>query len=163
MGNYIYRNNKIIILEKNNLIISKKLLEKAHKDGIEKNVVRLVVKENNAILMLKRAKNERFSDLYELPGGKLNENEDIFSGAKRELCEETGLSIKEFTSKPESYDFGAISDNKKYRGYILNVLCEKKDIILNPTEHCEYKWVIDHEVENLPMLDNIKTLIKKFF
>lgn len=153
----------MIISEKNYISISKKLLEQARKDNVEKNVVRVMIKENNSILMLKRAKKERFSDLYELPGGKLNKEEDIFSGAKRELYEETGLSIKEFMSEPEIYDFGAISDNKKYRGYILNILVEKKDIILNTIEHSEYRWIADHELDDIPMLNNIKTLIKKFF
>ncbi len=103
------------ILVKDYLIVSDELLEKSHKDNIEKNVVRIVIKQDDAILMLKRTRDDHFPDLYELPGGGLEENEDIFSAGKRELYEETGLSIKEFTSIPESYDFHNTS-LKKYRG-----------------------------------------------
>ena len=150
------------IPEKDYLVISNKLLYIACKDGIEKKAVKLLIKKDNTVLMLKRAKIDHFPDLYDLPGGGLNENEDIFSGAKRELYEETGLFIKEFISKPESFDFNTASNNKKCRGYVFNILSEKKDIVLNPNEHSEYKWVIVDELDNLPMLSNIRILIKKF-
>jgi 8-oxo-dGTP diphosphatase len=150
------------ILEKDFETISKELLERSSKDKIEKNAVRLVIKQNNAVLMLKRTKNDHFPDLYEPPGGGLEENEDIFSAGKRELYEETGLSIKEFISTPESYDFHNVS-LKKYRGYVLNILLEKGEIILNPDEHSEYRWVVASELDSLPMFDNIRKIIKKFF
>ncbi|MDO8659310.1 MAG: NUDIX domain-containing protein [Candidatus Parcubacteria bacterium] len=152
----------MIISEKNYSVISKELLEKSHKDKIEKNVVRLIIKQNDAILMLKRTKHDHFPDLYEPPGGGLEENEDIFSAGKRELYEETGLSIKEFVSIPEIYDFHSVS-LRKYRGYVLNVLLEKGEIILNPDEHSEYRWVVASEVDSLPMFQNIRMIIKKFF
>jgi 8-oxo-dGTP diphosphatase len=150
-----------VILEKNYLTISKKLSDIADKDEIKRKIVRLVIKQGNSVLMLKRAKSDHLSGLYELPGGGLNENEDIFSGAKRELYEETGLLIKDFFSKPDSFDFSAVSDNKKCRGYILNILPEKKEIVLNPHEHSEYKWVTINEIDNLDMLSNIRTVTKK--
>jgi len=153
----------MIISEKDYLTISNNLLNTADKDGIERKIVRLILKQNNTVLILKRAKNDHFSDLYELPGGGLNKNEDIFSGSRRELYEETGLLIKEFISRPESFDFKAASDNKKCRGYVFNILPEEKDVVLNPLEHSKYKWVAVDELDNLDMLSNIKIIIKKFF
>lgn len=155
--------SKETISEKDYLILSKKLLDTAHKDGIERKAVRLIVKQDNSVLMLKRAKRDRFPDFYELPGGGLNENEDIFSGAKRELYEETGLIIKEFISMPKHFDFNAASDNKKCRGYVFDILPKGKDIVLNPHEHSEYKWITVDEIDNLDMLSNIRIIIKKFF
>ena len=68
------------IQEKDYSLISKKLLSKADKDGIERKIVKVVVRKGDAILMLKRAETERFSGLYELPGGGggLEENENVF-------------------------------------------------------------------------------------
>lgn len=151
------------IFKKDYLLISNKLLETARKNGIERNAVRLIIKQNNTILMLRRAKSDHFPDLYELPGGGLKKDEDIFSAGKRELLEETSLSVKEFLSMPDSFDFNAASDNKKCRGYVLNVLTGKKDIILNPDEHSEYRWVTVEEINSLPMLSNIRKLIKTIF
>lgn len=148
------------ISEKDYLNISKKLLNRADQDGIERKIIKLIIRQNG-VLMLKRAKGESFPDLYELPGGGLHKDENIFSGAKRELYEETGLSIQEFISEPEIIDFNTVSSNEKCRGYILNVLPNKTDIILNPAEHSEYRWVLSSEVNNLFMFPEIKILIKK--
>jgi len=149
------------ISEKDYLPISEKLLDRAEKDGIERKVVKLVIRKNGAVLVLRRAKGEHFPDLYELPGGGLNENEDIFAGARRELYEETGLSVKEFISQPESIDFNTISDQKKCRGYVFVVLPRENDIVLNPDEHSGHKWVSLAEVDNLAMFPGTKTIINK--
>jgi 8-oxo-dGTP diphosphatase len=151
----------MIISEKDYLAISKKLLNVAHGEGIEREVVRIIIKQDNLVLVLKRAKGDHFPGLYELPGGGLEMNEDIFSGAKRELYEETGLSVKEFISKPKSFDFLAASDHKKCRGYVFNIIPKEKDVVLNPCEHCKYKWVTIGELDNLNMLSNIREIIKK--
>ncbi|MBI3888379.1 NUDIX hydrolase [Candidatus Nomurabacteria bacterium] len=152
---------KKTILKKDYKIINKKLSDTAEKDGISRKIVRLAMVRGDSLLMLKRAKTDHFPGLYELPGGKLDENEDIFSGGRRELFEETNLSIKEFLSKPEIFDFNAVSDKKRCRGYVFNILPENKDIILNPAEHTEYKWVTLSEIDNLDMLSNTKALAKK--
>ncbi len=150
-----------MISEKNYLVISKKLLDTARKDGIERKSVKLVIKKKNTVLMLKRAKNDHFPDLYELPGGSLNENEDIFTGAKRELYEETGFLIQDFISQLKNIDFNSISNQKKCRQYTFIVLPIGKDIILNPNEHSEYKWVSSAELENLYIFPKIRIMIKK--
>lgn len=151
----------MLILEKDYLAISKKLLDIAHNDGIEKISVKLVIKKEDTVLLLKRVKNDHFPDLYELPGGGLNENEDIFSGARRELFEETGLIIKKFISQLEIINFNTNSNQKKCRQYAFIILPIKKDIILNPNEHSEYKWVSSAELENLYIFPKIKTMIRK--
>lgn len=149
------------ILEKDYLNISQKLLDRARADKIERTAVKLVVKKKGAILMLKRAKGESFPDLYELPGGGLNEDEDIFSAGRREFYEETGLSIREFLSEPEVIDFCTISSNENCRGYILYILPEGEDIVLNSAEHSEYKWVFLSELDSLFMFPEVKELVKK--
>lgn len=55
------------------------------------NVIIVYNKEENKILMCKRAK-EPYKGKYNLVGGKLEENEDSLEGAYRELEEETGIT-----------------------------------------------------------------------
>lgn len=55
------------------------------------NVIIVYNKEENKILMCKRAK-EPYKGKYNLVGGKLEENEDSLEGAYRELKEETGIT-----------------------------------------------------------------------
>ncbi len=50
-------------------------------------------KNDKLQLLLIKRKNEPFKDMWALPGGFLDENEDIEQTAYRELFEETGVKI----------------------------------------------------------------------
>lgn len=55
----------------------------------------VVFNENrNEILLIKR-KNNPFKDCWALPGGFVDENEDLEEAAKRELKEETNVTVSE--------------------------------------------------------------------
>lgn len=151
------------LLEKDLLSISEKFLDQAYKDGIERVAVKLVIKKDDKVLMLKRANTESMPNLYELPGGGIDKDEDIFSAGRRELYEETGLSVQDFLSEPESIDVVTVSSNQKCRVYILNILPKEGEIILAPKEHSEYKWVSANEIDELFMFPEIKTFLKHVF
>lgn len=143
--------------------ISIELLRRAVEDEIERKIVKLLIKKGDTILMLKRASNDSFPDLYELPGGELEENEDIFTGGSRELYEETNLSIQELLLEPEIIDFISKSNNKKCRVYVLKISIENEDIKLNPKEHSEYRWILSPEIDNLFIFPEIKKLLRENF
>ena len=151
------------IHEKDYVVISKQLSEIAKRDGIERTAVKVVLRDGDSILLLKRAKEGRFPDLYELPGGGIKEDEDVFAGAIREVYEETGLVIKEFISQLEDLDFTPASDKKRCRQYIFIVLVEKGDIILNPEEHYEYIWVSRSDIDVLDILPNTRMILQSLF
>ena len=54
----------------------------------------IVINKNNEVLLIKRG-HEPFKDYWALPGGRINENEDLEDAARRELLEETSLNIPE--------------------------------------------------------------------
>jgi len=54
--------------------------------------VDVVVVKNNTILLIKRLK-DPFKDCWALPGGFVDENEDLEVAAKRELMEETNVKV----------------------------------------------------------------------
>lgn len=55
-------------------------------------LVREVEEEKQLIIQLRKKEGER--DVYELPGGRINEFERIVDGLRREILEETGLRVK---------------------------------------------------------------------
>ncbi len=63
---------------------------------IHVNVRGLLVREfeGEKQLIIQLRKKEGKSDVYELPGGRINEYEKIVDGLKREIIEETGLKVK---------------------------------------------------------------------
>ena len=115
------------------------------------------------ILMLKRAGTGYCDGYYDLPGGHLEANEDIFDGMIREAKEEIGISIKredmEILHIYHRYKRGMLKfvfKADKYEGTPIN----------NEPDKCEkIEWI---DFENLPEnivpsikieLDNIKNCV----
>jgi 8-oxo-dGTP diphosphatase len=57
-------------------------------------VVGIIHNSNNEVFIAKRQKNQFMSDYWELPGGKVEPGEDHVNAIKRELFEETGITVK---------------------------------------------------------------------
>lgn len=57
-----------------------------------KIIVGTIIKEDNKILMVKESKKECYG-LWNFPSGRLEQNEDVLSGAIRETLEETGHRV----------------------------------------------------------------------
>ena len=59
---------------------------------IKKSFVRVIIPKNNKVLVMRSIyKNE---EVWNYPGGKLEENESSYDAAKREILEECGISIE---------------------------------------------------------------------
>jgi len=58
-------------------------------------VVGIIHNSNNEVFIAKRQKNQFMSDYWELPGGKVEPGEDHVNAIKRELFEETGITVKD--------------------------------------------------------------------
>ena len=91
------------------------------------------------------------NNVWEIPGGKRENNEDIVDALKREVKEETGLTINEYKLVYVS----PIFENHPFLKPFLNIgyLCfvDNNDVIIS-NEHIDYKWV---SIEELAIyLDN---------
>ena len=71
---------------------------------IHVNVRGFVVRESEngkqLIIQLRKRAGER--EVYELPGGRINEYEKIVDGLRREIMEETGLKVKTICGEQDS-------------------------------------------------------------
>ena len=58
-----------------------------------KVIIGTVIRQDNKLLMVQEAKEKCYGQ-WNFPAGHLDENENIFEGAKRETKEETGYDVK---------------------------------------------------------------------
>ena len=93
--------------------------------------------KTNKVLLLQRNDG---NNVYEIPGGKRENNEDIVDALKREVLEETGLTINEYKLVYVS----PIFENHPFLKPFLNIgylcLVDESNVTIS-NEHLDYKWV----------------------
>lgn len=103
------------------------------------NLVMVLNKDESEVLMLHRTK-EPYLSLYNLPGGKIDDGEDVLRSAYRELEEETGITYRDIELK-EFMDFVWHPINMKMFVFIGKI---KSDLSLREEIH-PLKW---HSINN---------------
>ena len=88
------------------------LIKEAQKFKINRYVVGAVIQKNSSILLLKRPKDDFMGGIYELPSGKVEENEPLDEALYREVEEETGLKVKEIKKYLGHFDYESKSEEK---------------------------------------------------
>ena len=112
-----------------------------------------------------------YPNRWELPGGKLEENESVKQCALREFFEETGIKATFTHQKPvrmDSYVINTPTGSKSYHQKIYLVQHpEGTPKVTLSKEHSEFAWITHqnlHEYDFLPgVKEDIKAAFKKFF
>jgi 8-oxo-dGTP diphosphatase len=127
-------------------------LKKALRQRVRSGPVsaKAVVVSAGKILILRQSNGN-----WDLPGGKVNDNESVTEGLIREVWEETNLSIRPIglltsTTKPRPRDEDLL---------VLSYLCEVQSETAEPQvrlshEHIEYKLVDLAEALSLPLREH---------
>lgn len=120
-----------------------------------KLAVHTFIEKKGKILIIRRSLNDDFMPgFWDTPGGSLNFGEDPKKALIRETKEESNLDIK----------IGKLlyCQNKVYgprHWFALIYECKiigKENIILDPNEHEEHRWVTLKELQKLPKIDFLK-------
>ena len=109
--------------------------------------VLVINKKTNEILLIKRL-NEPFKDCWALPGGFVDENEDLEQAARRELFEETNIETAEMTQ------IGAFGKpNRDPRGHMISVAYQtdliENQIVKAKDDAKETKWFSLNDLPDL--------------
>lgn len=109
--------------------------------------VLVINKITDEILLIKRL-NEPFKDCWALPGGFVDENEDLEQAARRELFEETNIETEEMIQ------IGAFgTPNRDPRGHMISVAYQTdlidNQIVKAKDDAKEVKWF---SIKDLPEL-----------
>lgn len=101
--------------------------------------MKAIVMHNKKALIVKRTTaNKIAGGTWEFVGGKLEFGEDLIGGLKREIMEETGLSVT-----IDKLLFVTTFKTHEYRQVvIINYLCHSEtDLVTLSEEHTDYLWV----------------------
>lgn len=122
------------------------------------NVVGAVLIKNNKILLPKRgSKLKKMPNMYEFPGGKVEKEEQLKDGLKRELSEELCIDV-------DIEDIIEFPNNVlKTDGFILTIFIVQKwkgELTINAEINSEILEVDFHQLKNVEdLLDTDKQLI----
>lgn len=107
------------------------------------------IHKDGKLLVTKRADTKAFlPGEFELPGGHIEFGETIEEGLKREIREELHIEIE--LGNP-IYAFTYIRDNNKHIVDInfFATLKPNQEIVLNTSDHSEYRWVSEKEIDEV--------------
>src|SRR3989338_694232 len=112
-----------------------------------KEIQKAVIKRGNKFLILLRSpKAEFFPEHWDFPGGKLELNEEPFSGVEREILEGTGLKVKAL-KVVGVYEMVLKGIPHRFSVYSTRLLLDENVKISH--EHLNFKWATKEELLKL--------------
>jgi 8-oxo-dGTP diphosphatase len=116
---------------------------------------------NGKLLLVKRTKERAFwPDMWEIPGGRVEKGETDEEALVREFQEETNLDIEVVK---RYHEFGYKYTDKDAVENDFIVKAENFQVVIDPKEHTEFKWVARDELDKFKMSPDMKISIEKAF
>ncbi|MGO1041978.1 (deoxy)nucleoside triphosphate pyrophosphohydrolase [Clostridioides difficile] len=109
-----------------------------------KVVAAIIENKNNEILCALRAPNMSLSNLWEFPGGKVEEGESLFDAIEREIQEELSCKVKA--------DIVFAENTHEYEKIIVNLIAIKCSLIEGlptPDEHSKLIYLARESLSSL--------------
>jgi 8-oxo-dGTP pyrophosphatase MutT (NUDIX family) len=113
----------------------------------------LIFDENDNLLLLRRSKDdEHRPGELDLPGGGVDEGEDITAAAVREITEEAGVTLQPsqlklvYSYSSTGYNTSEKQDTNLVRLFFVTHLTARPSIKLS-SEHSEYMWLSPAECD----------------
>ena len=120
-----------------------------------------IVDEKKRILIVKKSLREQIdAGMWVVPGGKVKTDENVIDALKREVKEETGLSIKSYKWIGE--DVFKVDDKFFHAAHFLCKVKSTNKIKLEKNL-LEYKWITKSQVSEFQVPRNIKKEILNVF
>ncbi|HEC59469.1 hypothetical protein LCGC14_0880600 [marine sediment metagenome] len=123
--------------------------------------VATIVNDNNEVLLALRQAHQHLANLWEFPGGKVEENETVYDALKREIEEELALTV--IAAKP----LLTVSHEYDDRSVLLDVwYVDKFDGMPLGREGQKLQWCaiadlkdIDFPSANVPIISSLQALV----
>ncbi|MFC5719155.1 NUDIX hydrolase [Streptomyces gamaensis] len=110
----------------------------AERDGIEKAVVgAVIVDKSGKVLLLHRSADDYLGGLWELPSGGVDPGESLIEALRREVVEETGLTVQAVGGYLGHFDYRSGS-GRRARQY--NFVATVTGASVKLSEHDDHLW-----------------------
>lgn len=136
-------------MKESSIPTDKEIWFRAKKDGVSKLAVGAGIKRDGKVLVVKRASIDFLPQIWELPGGGLEEGESLEETLRREIREEVGLEIIKIFGLFKGFDYQS-EDGFKTRQVNFAVSVYKGRVVLNNSEHVEFAWIISKDIITKP-------------
>lgn len=116
-------------------------------EGVYHKVAEIIVrhKDGSYLAMQRSMEKKGYPGLFEITaGGSILKGEEPVEGAYRELYEETGIKADTLN---HVYHIVRDDAHSIYDGYLVEVDCNKKSVVLQEGETMSYRWIPQHEVK----------------
>ena len=136
--------------------------QQAKKDGIERFVVGAVIVNDESILFVRRAQDDFMGGIYELPSGKVDTGESLIEAMKREILEETNLTINNIIDLCDTFDYKSKSGIQTRQFNFIVSVGDIDTLKLDPKEHDLSEWIKFEDIEENKKLDDMmKSITQK--
>jgi 8-oxo-dGTP diphosphatase len=122
----------------------------------------IATKDNKKYILLMMREYEPFKGSWAIPGGFLQNDEELFEGALRELKEETNIDTSNFETK-ELGVFGKVGRDPRKRIISVAYLVQVNELlpISKANESLEVKWVPLDELDTITLAFDHKDIVAK--
>ncbi len=128
-------------------------------DGVERFVVAAIIVDQDNFLLLQRPKDDFMGGIYELPSGKVENNETLENALIREVLEETGLSVQKILDYVGHFEYLSKSGQNTRQFNFTVEISKPYDIKLS--EHDSYIWTSIHDLSQYNVTDSTKSILEK--
>lgn len=131
-------------------------------------VVTCLLEHYGKILILRRSEQVgTYRGLWGGVAGFVEENEDPFETAVKEIKEEIGINKEDIKliKRGNLFSFTDVYNGKKFDWTVYPFLftIESKEKIQINWEHLEHQWIVPSEIENFDTVPRFKEIVLKFF
>jgi len=120
-----------------------------------------IVFENN-VLLLKKAPGEWSENLWGIPCGKMEKNEDIYVAMIREIYEEIGFKTFKDFLKYLGKTFIIQYDGVHNQMHVFYHILKKACLVTLSNEHSSYSWISKEEINKFQLIPGQKDILDYF-
>lgn len=122
-----------------------------------------IFRKDRLLLLRRSPALTAFPGTWDIPGGHVEEGEDLLAALRREIREETGYAVTvERPFRTGIFDY-PLAGGRSSRTVEIDFICSLKtrcSPVLDPAEHTEYEWIRRYNARTHPAPALLRGIIR---